>query len=349
MVSDSQRVIKGAIIGTGYFAEIQMQAWQKIENAEIVSVCDLDIDKANSFAEKYGITTVYGDFFELLEASAQDLDFIDIVTRPDSHVELVRKAAVYDVAILCQKPLAPTFKESLEISKIVKDSGCTFMVNENWRWQTWYREIKGLLEQGIIGDVWHVAFKMRTADGRGTFPYSHQPYFKDMERLLVFETLVHYVDTLRFFLGEITEVYSVLKTINSNIAGEDYALITLGFENGATAIIDANRFAESEIKNEAFGTCSLEGNEGSIMLRPNLDIHVLKNTGDAYTHNYKLPIAEPNYKGASCYNTQKHFIEHLVDGNFESTVLDYSKTLAVVEAIYESAKVRQVVQPSYVN
>ena len=43
---------------------------------------------------------------------------------------------------------------------------------------------------------------MRTGDGRGPEPYQPQPYFRDMERLLVYETAVHFLDTFRFLGGE---------------------------------------------------------------------------------------------------------------------------------------------------
>ena len=236
-MSSISNILKGAMIGTGFFAHMQMPAWHKIAEAEIVAVCDLDEAKAKAFAEQYGIAKVYTSVNKLL--ATEQLDFVDIVTRPDSHRMLVEKAAQRGLAILCQKPLAPTFGESQEIIRITKKQNVRFMVNENWRWQAWYREMESLVDTGKLGDLFHANVNMRTGDGRGETPYNHQPYFKDYPRLLVFETVVHFIDTLRMFLGEVSQVYAVHKRLNPVIRGEDQSLITLEFESGATAIIDA--------------------------------------------------------------------------------------------------------------
>ncbi len=335
--------LRGAVIGTGFFANIQMPAWLHISEASIVAVCDIDEAKARAFAESYKIPKVYTSVDDLLEK--EELEFVDLVTRPDSHLLLVEKAAAKGLAILCQKPLAPTFEKAQEIVRITKKAKVPFMVNENWRWQAWYREMKMIVDSGTLGKLFHASVHMRTGDGRGVNPYSHQPYFKDYPRMLIFETGVHFIDTLRMFLGEVTDVYAVHKQINPMISGEDFSLITLSFENGATAVIDANRYSEPKVKSEAFARVSLEGLKGELMLTRKLNLHVQLNTGDAYEHFFENP---GGYKGKSCQATQRHFINSLINKTvFETNGDDYLRTLAVVEAIYKSAESKKAVKPHY--
>jgi predicted dehydrogenase len=339
MTSSKPAPLRGAIIGAGYFAGIQMQAWREIEGAVITAVCDLDGDKAKAFAARHGISAVYSDVGELLEH--EELDFVDIVTRPDSHLVLVERAAERGLAVLCQKPLAPTFKEAKAIVSLCEAKAVPFMVNENWRWQKWYREIKALLEADTIGAVFHAFVCMRTGDGRGEAPYQHQPYFKDMERFLIFETLVHFIDTLRFLMGDIHSVYATTRRINSLIRGEDLALLTLEFASGATAVIDANRFTEPQARSETFGRVSLEGRLGEIVLELSGDVHVRPNNGPSRLHAYPHP---GGYRGGSCQATQAHFVTALMQGlPFETSGVDYLRTLAVVEAAYSSAASSKVV------
>ena len=335
--------LRGAMIGTGFFAHMQMAAWQKITGADIKAVCDVDKAKARAFAHQYGVEKVYGDADEMLER--EGLEFVDIVTRPDSHLDLVTKAAERRLAVLCQKPLAPTFEEAKQIVRTTEDYGVPFMVNENWRWQAWYREMKSVVDAGTLGELFHATVHMRTGDGRGETPYAQQPYFRDYPRLLVFETLVHFIDTLRMFLGEVTRVYAVHRRINPVIKGEDLSLITLAFESGATAVMDANRYTEPKVKSEAFARVTLEGSQGEIMLTRKLKLHVQLNNGDAYEHLFEHP---GGYKGGSCLGTQAHFIQALQNGTpFETNGPDYLKTLAVVEAVYASAEAGQAVTPAY--
>ena len=337
--------LRGALIGTGFFANMQMSAWLNISEADIVAVCNLDEDKARAFANTYDIPNAYSNVDELL--NNEGLEFVDIVTRPDSHLMLVEKSAAKGLAVLCQKPLAPTFEEAQQIVRITKAVNVPFMVNENWRWQAWYQEMKKLVEADTLGQLFHATVHMRTGDGRGAEPYSHQPYFKNYPRMLIFETGVHFIDTLRMFLGEVEQVYAVHKRINPVIKGEDFSLITLTFENGATAVVDANRYTEPKVKSEAFGRVTLEGLKGEIMLTRKLSLQVQLNNGEAFEHPYD---SSGGYKGKSCEATQRHFIQSLKHKTpFQTGGDDYLKTLAVVEAVYKSAESGQAVTPHYIS
>ena len=107
--------------------------------------------------------------------------------------------------------------------------GVRLLIHENWRWQPWYREAKCLMSQDRLGRVFHFGFRMRTGDGRGATPYLQQPYFRDMPRLLLYETAVHFLDTFRFLGGELESIFCQTNRINPAIQGEDYALVQVSF------------------------------------------------------------------------------------------------------------------------
>src|SRR5262249_6739772 len=141
----------------------------------------------------------YEDLDRLLETERPD--FLDLVTRPATHLSLVRIAADRGLPVLCQKPMAENWNDCLAIAEVARRSRLRLMMNENWRWQPWYRRVRELLHQGAIGPTLFYRFSARRRDGLGPTPYPHQPYFKDMPRLIVFEFLVHYLDTARFLFG----------------------------------------------------------------------------------------------------------------------------------------------------
>lgn len=62
--------------------------------------------------------------------------------------------------------------------------GVTLIVHENFRFQPWYKELKGLLRGGSVGPCHSVTFRMRPGDGQGDPPayVSRQPYFMHMPR-----------------------------------------------------------------------------------------------------------------------------------------------------------------------
>ena len=76
--------LKGVMIGAGFFARFQAEAWKRIERVEIVAVADPLPGRAAAFAAEYGIPRSYTDAAAMLRQ--EDANFADIVTRPESHV-----------------------------------------------------------------------------------------------------------------------------------------------------------------------------------------------------------------------------------------------------------------------
>ena len=197
-------------------------------NVEISAIYNRTVSKAEAIAEQYGIARVYGDYRTMIDD--EQPDFVDVITPPETHSEICAYAAERSVHIICQKPLAPTYAESAAIVQNARRAGVRFMVHENWRWQPWYREIKRLIENDDLGEVFSVYFRMRTGDGWPEDAYvERQPFFRNYPRLLIYETGVHFIDTFRYLLGEPETVYARLRRLNPDIVGEDSGQVILGF------------------------------------------------------------------------------------------------------------------------
>jgi predicted dehydrogenase len=188
---------KGVGIGSGYFAGFQYRAWNRIPEVDITAMCNRDMHKAESIMNECGIGMHYADYREMLDKEKPD--FVDIITPPSTHLEMCREAADRGINIICQKPLAPTFAEAVEIVEYCRKSGVRFMVHENWRFQPWYREIKKLIDTNKVGNVHYIFFRSRMGDGWGENAYiPRQPYFREYPRLLIFENGIHFIDTYRY-------------------------------------------------------------------------------------------------------------------------------------------------------
>ena len=330
--------LRGVGVGAGYFSHFQYEAWGRIPEVEIVALANRELDRGQEVAAKFGIPHVY-DYAEvdaMLERERPD--FIDIITPPETHLELVRCAAARGIAIICQKPLARSWDESVTLVEAVRATGVRCMVHENWRWQPWYREMKRQLEAGTLGELFSIAVRMRVGDGWQPDAYlARQPFFRTYPRLLVYETAVHFLDTFRFLGGDIATVYARLQKRNPGIAGEDAGQIVCGFRNGATAIFDASRYNESEAADPryTFGTVRLDGAKGHLELDTEGGLRLKRLGQPAQAVDYSR---DPRRFGGDCVHAlQRHFVDRLRDGGaFESTAEDYLKTVALVEACYQS-------------
>lgn len=337
--------MKGVCVGAGYFSRFQYEAWARIPEVEIVANCNRNLERAQAYAEEFGIpkSYPYDEFAMMLDTEKPD--FVDIITPPETHLELCKLAAERGVAIICQKPLAPSYTETLEVAKIAETTGARFMVHENWRWQPWYREIKSILDAGTIGDASYLSFRCRMGDGWGEDAYlDRQPFFRDYPRLFIFETGVHFLDTFRYLFGEAHSIYARTARHNQVIKGEDSALLVCNFQNGATAVLDANRYNESEAENPryTFGTMRLDASGGHLELGSDGSITIKRLGEEAYRHEYSP--APGGFAGDCVYAVQKHFVDAVSSAApFEGEVADYLKSVQLVELAYESAESGQVI------
>jgi predicted dehydrogenase len=330
--------LRGAGIGAGYFAPFHYEAWSRIPEATIVAISDRVEDRARALRSSTGIPVSYADWRRMLDEERPD--FVDVITPPDSHEEICAFAASRGIHVICQKPLAPTYESSVRIVERCAAAGVRFMVHENFRWQPWYRAIKELQHRGDIGAFSHVHFLMRMGDGWRPDAYlSRQPFFRDYPRLLIYETGVHFVDTFRFLLGEVSTVTAQTKRLNPVIRGEDAAQLMMTFRNGATAVWDANRYNESEAESPrfTFGELRIDGTEGHLTMDGASTIRV-KRLGEAAV---ELAYARErkNFAGDCVFFLQRHFVECLLSGReFESNGHDYLRNVRIVDAAYESAR-----------
>jgi predicted dehydrogenase len=233
--------------------------------------------------------------------------------------------------------MAPAVEDCEAMVDACERAGVRLFIHENWRWQPWYREAKRLELEGALGRVFHLGFRMRTGDGRGPEPYTVQPYFRQMPRLLIFETLVHFLDTFRFLGGEIGSLYCRTARINPVIAGEDYAILQLSFQSGAHGLIDANRISGPLPPDATFGTLSIEGNEASLRMDGEGRLFVRPYGDVECEHAYSIPHG--GYRGDSILALHEHFVDCLLHGKpCESEGREYLKTVRAVAAAYESAE-----------
>lgn len=329
--------LKGVAVGTGYFSHFHYEAWTRIPEIELVAVCGISLSNAQEICNKYGFKKAYDDVETMLKI--EQPDFIDIITPPNTHLDFVRISAKHNINIICQKPLAPSYAEALKIVSLIKNANVRMMVHENFRFQPWHRELKKLLDKKVIGNKLHtINLRMRMGDGWQDNAYmDRQPYFRNMEKLLIYETGIHFIDVFRYLGGTITKVYAKLLTLNKNIKGEDFAWVNFSFDNGMLGFLDANRFNETTAKDPrlTFGEVLIEGNLGSLRLYEDGRITTKLLGKKENTHHYDYK--KINFAGDCVFKTQKHFVKQLIACKpFETDVVKYLENLIIQNAIYES-------------
>lgn len=349
-IQSNGKILRGALLGCGDVSKYHLRAWSQFEGIKIVALANRTISKAEMRAQEFGISIdhVYSSHLDLL--NNEDIDFVDIATKPDIHRTQVEDAAVRGINVLCQKPMAPNVEDARAMIDACNQAGVLFSINENWRWRIWYREIKQLIDQGVVGKpqyfrfMRHANHTVPTQNGKMPRMFVNQPYMKSMDRLILYEWGIHLIDVLRFFFGEVNWVFARMDRSSPVCRGEDRALLTLDV-GGVACIIDISwgsfgiekRFSQME-------HVTLEGESGSIeLLTDEQDILRISTNHGVVTRPAFNCTPDEAYQ-ASYTAAQSHFIDCL-RGNLESETegRDNIKTLQATLAAYESASLNNII------
>jgi predicted dehydrogenase len=326
-----------AVIGAGYFCRFHLEGWANVNGAQVVGLCDTDKDKAEELGRQFGVDAIYDDASGMLAQINADL--IDIVTPPPTHLALVELAIQHQLPAICQKPLAPTVAEATQIVATARQAKQLLVVHENFRFSPWYREARRLVDQRVLGDIHSVAFRLRPGDGQGPDAYlARQPYFQQMPRFLVHETAIHFIDTFRYLVGEVSAVTARLRRVNPAIAGEDAGYIIFEFEHGQSGLFDGNRLNEhpaSDLR-RTMGEMWLEGSAGVLRLDGNGSLFLKKHGEPELAHEYDS--GTDSFAGGAATLLQQHVIDHLNgNGEIENEAFDYLRNIQIEQAVYESS------------
>jgi predicted dehydrogenase len=330
-------MLRVALIGCGYFARFHREAWSRLDGAELVALCDRDEARLAAAAAEHRTARTFADAGAMLDAVRPDL--VDIATPPQTHLQLVRAAMERGIPAICQKPLAPTYAEAVEIVELAERAGATLAVHENFRFMPWFAEARRLAEAGVLGRLLAISFRLRPGDGQGPDAYlSRQPYFQKMPRFLIHETGIHLIDVFRNIMGEISGVFARLRRFNPAIAGEDAGYVIFDFTSGAQGLFDGNRLVDHPAHDTRMtnGVLLLEGTKGALRLDGFGRLFLKPHGGEEVEHAY--PWEERGYGGDCVWRQQKHIVAHFNTGApLANTGRAYLRNIEIEEAIYRSS------------
>jgi predicted dehydrogenase len=332
-------LLRGCLIGCGYVSQFHLEGWARQRLGRLVAVCDLDLARAQR-ACQHGVCTAYTDPREMLEREKPD--FVEICTRPESHLTLIRLAAELGVHVLCQKPIAPTLGELIEMTRVCEQAGVRFMVHENFRWRGWYSRMKAELDGGRPRQPFRMGLTMHDQRCLQAGGLDSQPYFFDYPRLILYEIGPHAIDLARYFFGDPERVQCVTQHLGPQ-RGEDVALVTLWFPGRRVAMLDLSWATAARNTRPEWGLHDTWIEAAGGTMRTTLEGQLLWQPVEGPPELLHVPI-DPNPMVEGYANTQTHFLERLQSGQpFVTDGHDSFKTMQTIFAAYDSAERGEVI------
>jgi predicted dehydrogenase len=245
-VTSTQRRI--GIIGVGFGAAVHVPGFRS-EGWDVAAICSRDRAKAQKAAAEAAIADIHTDPMELIHRA--DLDAVAIITPPAAHHPLAMAAIRAGKHVLCEKPFALDSRQATEMRDAAEKSGRTAMIAHEFRHTPQRAYIKQLLAENYIGK-----FRLCTMElfldryvTREPRPLTWNAYQAEGGGLLG-ALGSHYIDTLRYWFGEVATVSGWIAALRPEVADssgrisqsetDDTFSFTLAFAQGGTATMMAS-------------------------------------------------------------------------------------------------------------
>lgn len=233
------------IIGCGKIAQVRhIPEYLENPNAEIRGYFDLNLQRAQELAEKFG-----GKAFASVEELLADpsIDAVSVCVANFAHAEMTIKALEAGKHVLCEKPMAVTLAECEAMVAAAKKAGKHLMIGHNQRLAKAHVVAKKMIEEGAIGRI----LTFRTTFGHsGPETWSIDPgkgvWFFDKKRAAMgamADLGIHKTDLIQFLTGQkVVRTTARLTTLDKRDAG------------GNLIGVDDNAFCIYELSGGTYGT-----------------------------------------------------------------------------------------------
>ncbi len=207
----------------------------------------------------------------------QNLDLIDICTPNHLHYSQVEKSLKTVRAVYCEKPLAMTYPESLQLAQMAESSSAITQVAYMMRFSPAIRQIKRLLSDGMIGDLYHYrAFKYHASYLDSQRPISWRLRSDQSGGGVFMDLGSHLADLSRYLFGPPQQIRAQMRTFIQQrpekpgsdqlrrVDVDDWAQCVLDYGSGGMGEIEVSRVAAGS--GELTGI-DIFGSKGSISFK----------------------------------------------------------------------------------
>ncbi len=183
--SDLVRIV---ILGCGFIGSVHADAI-RAAGYELIGVVDADPATAERLATAHGVPWAVAPA-ELLDVAGA-VDAVVIATPPAHHAAGIHWAVANGLAILCEKPLAPTVAEARDLEDRCRRAGVALAVGFKMRFEPIYLRVHELIRGGAIGQIRSVT---------ASHYQRHPQKAWSSEIGVASELLVHTIDLARWIL-----------------------------------------------------------------------------------------------------------------------------------------------------
>ncbi|AIE88009.1 Gfo/Idh/MocA family protein [Fimbriimonas ginsengisoli] len=335
MTNLPSQTVGAAVIGYGGAFNMGREhaKWMNAAGMRTVAACDVDPARVASAADDFPGIATYSSVDDLLRDESVDLCVV--ILPHNLHAPVAIQCLNAGKHVVVEKPMCVSVEEADAMIEAADRNGKMLSVFHNRRWDGDFMKIRELIEQGLIGEVFHIEACMGGMHKPGTWWRSD----KKISGGAMFDWGAHIVDWVLQFIPEniagVDGYYHKLRWHEST--NEDHTELVIRFESGKTAQVEISSLA-------AVGKARwrILGTRGAIVQSGWKEIDV---TVDHEGHMAKFTVQPKETEWAAYY---ANIAAHLMHG--EDLVVKPTqarRTIAAIEAAERSSSAKQTVVPKY--
>jgi predicted dehydrogenase len=333
---------RGVLIGAGGFAGAWAQRFLPHfrDRVEIVGIADINREALDRAATALGIPDEhrYSTYQQLIDELDADVCFI--VLPPAARTGAVRAATSKGMAVLCEKPIASSWEQTLEIGEIARVAGIKFAIMQNYREQSRIRALKEVLQRpelqnvNLIESRFAVNYTIETAGGA----FRHQ-----IPDAFIYEGAEHHLDQLRNLTGADADWVQGYQWGQpwSTFGGSTCLSLIIRMTNGVMVHYEMNHVERGHQNgwHDEYYRINTEG--GTIILDADNVIRIVRDTPDGEIVEEIVPTEDPFDEHFALIG---QFLDWLDGGKppfnvFADNVRTMALTFAAVEATHTGQRV----------
>lgn len=341
--------LKWGVIGSGGIAYRRTipEGFIPASNAELVVVYDINPERNNEIAREFSVKPADS----ISEVLSSEIDAVYIASPVFAHKEQVMKSAFAKKHILCEKPLGLNVSEAEEMVETCKNNEVKLGIGYMMKFHSQHVSARKLIKEGKLGNLVFGRAQLSCWYPLMEGNWRQNPELGGGGSLIDMGN--HCIDLLEMYFGRIKSVCCYTDNLAHNYESEDSAVVSLKFESGAMATVDAF-FCIPD--NSSKNALEIYGSGGSIIAQGTLGQgesgNMIAYIEDA-TGEYDAQQARDDSDGepikpepVNMYKAEiEAFGRYILDGagflNDAALALHSQKVMA---ACYESAKTGRIIQ-----
>jgi predicted dehydrogenase len=235
---EGKNVVRIGVIGYGYWGPNIVRNFHGQDQSRVVAVCDKSPKSLKRVRQAHPGMAVTENCMDLLTAT--DIDAIAVVTPVWTHYELAKTALENGKHVFVEKPFTYTTAQAEELIELADRKNLKIMVDHTFLFTGAVRRIKGLLEDGTVGDLYYYD---STRVNLGLFQHDVN---------VIWDLAPHDLSIMNYLIKDKPE--AVVATGEQHLNGvADIAFLTIYYPNKLIGHLNVNWLSPVKIRTTLIG------------------------------------------------------------------------------------------------